>query len=153
MTLLLSLLLGVVSGLRTMTGPMLVSWGACLGWIKLETTPLAFLGYTYTPWVLTLLAIGELIIDKRPSTPSRTVPPQFGARIVSGGLSGAAIGAAHGAMLAGLLAGIVGAVIGTLGGRQMRAQLASSFGKDLPAALLEDAVAVGGGFFILAGLS
>lgn len=153
MTFLLSLLLGVVSGLRAMTAPMLVSWGACLGWIKLESTPLAFLGYAYTPWILTVLAIGELINDKLPNTPSRTVPPQFGARIVTGGLSGAATGAARGAMLTGLVAGIVGAVIGTLGGRQLRAQLAASFGSDRPAALLEDALAVGGGFLLLAVLS
>jgi uncharacterized membrane protein len=129
---------------------MLVSWAACLGWIKLESTGLAFLGYAYTPWILTVLAIGELVNDKLPNTPSRTVPPQFAARILTGGLSGAAVGAAHGVLLAGLAAGIAGSVIGTLGGRRLRRQLAASFGNDRPAALLEDALAVGGGFLLLA---
>jgi uncharacterized membrane protein len=152
-TILLSLLLGVVSGLRALTAPMLVSWAARLGWIKLESTALAFLGYAYTPWILTVLAVSELINDKLPNTPSRTVPPQFAVRIFSGGFSAAAIAAASGGWLAGLLAGIVGAVIGTLGGRQLRAQLAASFGSDRPAALLEDALAVGGGFLLLAVLS
>jgi uncharacterized membrane protein len=152
-TLLLSLLLGVVSGLRTMTAPMLVSWAARFGWVKLEATALAFLGYAFTPWILTALAIGELITDKLPTTPSRTVPVQFGARLFSGALSGAAIGAAGGAMIVGLVAGLVGAVVGTLGGRQLRAQLAASFGNDRPAAVLEDVLAVGGGFLLLAVLS
>ena len=47
-------------------------------------------------------------------------------------------------------AGVVGAVLGTLGGYQARARLAASFGRDLPIALLEDAVAVCGGFAIAA---
>jgi uncharacterized membrane protein len=47
-------------------------------------------------------------------------------------------------------AGVVGAVLGTLGGHRARGGLAGSFGRDLPAALLEDAVAVGGGFALLA---
>jgi len=54
-----------------------------------------------------------------------------------------------GAMLIGLLLGAVGAVIGTFGGATMRAWLAQAFGKDLPAALLEDVIAIGGAILIL----
>jgi uncharacterized membrane protein len=43
----------------------------------------------------------------------------------------------------------VGAVIGTFGGAAARAQLARAFGKDLPAALIEDVVAVVGAYFIV----
>ena len=99
-------------------------------------------------WILTLLALVELVTDQLPSTPSRTVPVQFGARIIMGALSGAAIGSAGGAMIGGLLAGIFGAVIGTLGGRAVRAQLAAAFGGDRPAALIEDVVAIGGALLI-----
>jgi uncharacterized membrane protein len=113
---LLALLIGIVAGLRAMTAPAMVSWAAHLGWLNLSRTWLAFLGNTWAPWILTLLALGELVTDQLPSTPSRTVPLQFGARIVTGGFSGAAIGAASGKMVGGLLAGIVGVVIGTLGG-------------------------------------
>lgn len=134
-----------------MTAPAAVSWAARIGWLNLAPTSLAFLGYAFTPWVLTALALAELVTDQLPSTPSRTVPPQFGARLVSGGLSGAAIGAAHG-LLIGLVAGIVGAVIGTLGGRACRARLASAFGSDRPAAFIEDAVAIAGAFLILVAL-
>jgi uncharacterized membrane protein len=102
-----------------------------------------FFAWRYTPWVLTVLAAGELVTDQLPSTPSRKVPVQFAARIVSGALCGAAIGIGRGAGLAGLALGIAGAVIGTLGGAAARARLAAAFGRDMPAALIEDAVAIG----------
>ncbi len=139
---LLALFIGVVAGLRAMTAPAAVSWAAHLGWLRLDDTWLAFLGYAWTPWILTVLAIVELVTDQLPSTPSRTVPVQFGARIAMGALSGAALGAARGLLLFGAVAGVVGAVIGTLGGRTARARLAAAFGRDPPAALIEDAVAI-----------
>lgn len=148
----LALLIGVVAGLRAMTAPAAVSWAAHLGWLPLQDTPLAFLGFTVTPYIFTVLAIVELITDQLPKTPSRTVPMQFGARIVLGGLSGAAIGAAHGGLLGGLIAGVVGAVIGTLGGAKVRGALARTFGRDLPAALIEDAVAIVGAVLIVMAL-
>jgi len=107
-----------------------------------DRTWLVFLGYVWTPWILTLLALVELVADQLPSTASRTVPVQFGARIVTGAISGAAIGAAAGTLVVGGVAGAVGAVIGTFGGRVARAKLATTFGRDMPAALIEDAVAV-----------
>ena len=150
---LLALLIGIVAGLRTMTAPAAVSWAAYLGWLPLQSTPLAFLGYVAVPYVFTLLAIGELIADQLPKTPSRKVPVQFGARIVSGALCGAAIGAAAGTLAGGLVAGIVGAVIGTLGGAEARARLARAFGRDMPAALIEDAVAIVGAYLIVAAFA
>ncbi|TCU17005.1 DUF4126 domain-containing protein [Rhizobium sullae] len=150
MTFLLAALIGIVAGLRAMTAPAAVAWAAYLGWFDVSQTSLAFMGYRWTPWIFTVLAIGELITDQLPSTPSRKVPMQFGARIVTGGLAGAAIGAAGGSVLVGLVAGAVGAVIGTFGGAAIRAKLAVSFGRDLPAALIEDIVAVGAALLIVA---
>ena len=144
----LALLIGVVAGLRAMTAPALVSWAAHLGWLPLQGTWLAFLGYAWTPWIFTALALGELVSDQLPKTPSRTVPLQFGTRIVMGGLCGAAIGSVPGSWLVGMLAGMAGAVIGTLGGHALRARLAKAFGRDLPAALLEDVVAIGGAWLV-----
>jgi uncharacterized membrane protein len=140
---LLALLIGIVAGLRAMLGPAMVSWAAHCGWLDLSGNWLAFLGNVWARGILTLLALIELVTDQLPSTPSRTVPVQFGARIVTGALSGAAIGASGGVVIGGLLAGIVGAIIGTLGGRSFRARLAASFGSDRPAAFIEDAVAIG----------
>ncbi|PCK84234.1 DUF4126 domain-containing protein [Rhizobium sophoriradicis] len=153
MFLLLALLIGVISGLRTMTAPAAVSWGAALGWLDVSQTPLAFMGYRWTPWIFTLLAIVELVADQLPSTPSRKVPMQFAARIASGALVGATIGAASSLLFGGLIAGVIGAVIGTYGGAAVRARLAASFGRDLPAALIEDAVAVIGAALIVGTLS
>jgi uncharacterized membrane protein len=148
--LILSMLIGVIAGLRTMMAPAAISWAATLGWLNLAPTSLAFFGYRFTPWVLTFLALGELIADQLPSTPSRTVPVQFGARIVSGGLCGAAVGAASGHLIAGAFAGVIGAVIGTLGGRALRGWMATIFRNDRPAAFIEDAIAIAGAWLIMA---
>lgn len=145
---LLALLIGIVAGLRAMTAPALVSWAAHLGWLNLNGTWLAFLGNAWMPWILTLFALGELVTDQLPSTPSRTVPVQFGARVATGAIAGAAVGAGGGALIGGLLAGILGAIIGTLGGRKFRGQLAAVFRNDRPAAFIEDAVAIGGALLI-----
>jgi len=134
-TLLLSVLIGVIAGLRSMTAPAAVSWAARAGWLNLTATGLAFLGSAITPWILTALALGELVADQLPTTPSRKAPVGFGARIVTGAIAGA-----------------VGAVIGTLGGHALRARLAAGFGRDRPAALIEDAVAIGGALLILTAL-
>src|SRR5271170_8422199 len=142
MLLVLAFLIGVVAGLRAMTAPAAVSWAAHLGLLPLQGTPLAWLGYAFTPYIFTVLALGELFNDKLPKTPSRTVPPQFIARVISGSLVGAAIGAAGQSLILGLVAGAVGAVVGTLGGAALRSKLAGLFGKDLAAALLEDATAI-----------
>src|SRR4029450_2677107 len=151
--LLLSVSIGIIAGLRAMTSPAAVSWAARLGSLNVAPTGLAFLGYAFTPWIFTALALGELVTDQLPSTPSRTVPIQFGTRILMGALSGAAIGAGSGALTMGLIAGIPGAVIGPLGGRAVRSRLASAFGKDRPAAFIEDAIAIGGAYLIMVAMS
>ncbi len=78
----LALLAGIVAGSRVFTGVAAVSWAARLGALNLDGSWLAFMGYSWTPWIFTLLAIVELVTDQLPSTPSRKVPMQFGARIV-----------------------------------------------------------------------
>jgi uncharacterized membrane protein len=139
---LLCLSIGIVAGLRAMTAPAAVSWAAYLGWLKLDGSILAFMGYAWTPWIITVLAVAELVTDQLPSTPSRTVPVQFGTRMLSGALTGAALGIVAGTLVIGAVLGAAGAVIGTLGGRAARAALARRFGNDRPAALLEDVVAI-----------
>lgn len=142
MIFLLAILIGVVAGLRAMMAPAVVSWAAARGGLDLSGHWLAFLGYRWTPWVLTAAAAAELVTDQLPGTPSRKVPPQFGARLVMGGISGAAIAAPSGNWTVGLALGAVGAVIGTLGGSAFRAKLAAAFGSDRPAAIIEDVIAI-----------
>jgi uncharacterized membrane protein len=138
----LAFLIGIVAGLRALTPLAAVSWAAKTGGLHLEGTPLAFLGYAYSPYIFTVLALAELVSDKLPKTPSRKTPPQFITRVVTGALSGAAIGAGSHSLFVGLIAGVVGAVVGTLGGAAARTKLADAFGKDLPAALAEDVVTI-----------
>jgi len=145
----LPLLIGVIAGLRAMTAPAAISLAARAGRLDLATTRLAFLGYAYTPWIFTVLALVELVTDQLPTTPSRTVPIQFGTRILMGGLTGGAIAASGGALATGAIAGMVGAVIGTLGGRAFRGRLAAALGSDRPAAVIEDLIALGGAFLIV----
>jgi len=147
----LALLIGVVAGLRAMTAPAAVSWAAYLGWINLDGSWLSFLSYWLAPLLLTLLAIAELITDQLPSTPSRKVPMQFGARIFMGAVCGAALGFAGGNWIIGLVLGAIGAVLGTLGGYEARKNLViATGGKDLPIALIEDGIAIAMALWIVA---
>ena len=148
---LLGLLMGVVAGLRAMIPAAAVSWAAYLGLLKLDGTWLSFLGSIWAVIIFTVLAIAELVTDQLPSTPSRTVPQQFGARVVIGAIAGIAI-AGPANWLLGALAGIVGAAFGTYGGAELRGRLAAQFGRDQPAAFIEDAIAIVGAALIVLAL-
>src|SRR3984885_13322171 len=138
----LAFLAGIVAGSPTFTALAPGSWAAASGRLNLDDSWLAFMGYAWPPWIFTLLALVEMVTDQLPSTPSRKVPMQFGARIVSGALLGATIGVAAGSWVGGLIAGVIGAVIGTLGGAEVRGSMAKAFGRDTPAAFIEDAGAI-----------
>ncbi|CDN49503.1 DUF4126 family protein [Neorhizobium galegae] len=152
MVYLLALLIGVVAGLRAMTAPAAIAWAAYLGWLNLSGSWLSFMGTIWAVGIFTILAVVELVTDQLPSTPSRKVPQQFGARLIMGALTGAAIGTPYSGWIVGLIAGIIGAAIGTYGGAAVRGKLAASFGKDPPAAFIEDAVAIIGAYLIIASL-
>ena len=149
---LLALGIGFVAGLRAMTAPAAIAWAAYLGWLPLAGTPLAFMGSIWAVGIFSLLALFELVSDQLPSTPSRKVPLQFGTRLLMGALAGAAIGAAAGLLLAGMACGALGAVLGTYLGAAVRQALARAFGRDLPAALIEDAIAIAGAYLIVHGI-
>lgn len=151
LVLLLALLMGVVAGLRAFTAPAAVAWAAALDWINLDGTWVQWLGHPVTVTVLTILALVELVTDQLPKTPSRKTAVQFITRLITGAFAGAVIGTAWGYTISSLGAGIVGAVLGTLGGYEFRQRVvAATGGRDLPIALVEDAVAVLGGFAIAA---
>ncbi|HXM17850.1 MAG TPA: DUF4126 family protein [Candidatus Tumulicola sp.] len=147
----LAFALGIVAGQRSLMAPTVVSWAARLGWLNLQHSWLAFLGYALTPYIFSAFAILELIMDKLPKTPSRKTPPVFAARIVLGAFSGAALCmAARHSAAAGALLGGLGAVAGTLGGYEARTQLVKGLGApDFAVALVEDIVAIGGGLFVV----
>lgn len=148
----LSFLIGVIAGLRAMTAPAAASWAVHSGVLDLGGSWLAFMGSRFTPWIFSILAAAELFTDQLPQTPSRTVPVQFGTRVLTGALAGATIGTGAGSWLAGGVLGAIGATVGTLGGAKARAQLAAKFGNDRPAALIEDAIAIVGAVLIVVAL-
>jgi uncharacterized membrane protein len=150
----LAFLLGATAGPRTSAPITAVTWAARLGWIDLKGSRLAFLASPWAVAVTTPMAMSELVLDKLPSTPSRTQPAALAARAASGALAGAALGA--GRPVAGLaaVAGAVGAGAATLLGHALRLKLAKAAGRDWPVAVTEDALAGGGALLVaLASLS
>jgi uncharacterized membrane protein len=149
--LLLAFLIGVVAGLRSLTAPAVVAWAAHRNWLNLHNTYLSFMASTAAVVGFILLAVIELVTDQLPNTPSRTKPPGLIARIVLGGLSGAAVAAAGAqSMVAGGILGAAGGVAGAFGGYQVRTRLVRALKvPDFVIACLEDAIAIGGGLFIV----
>ena len=149
LVLLLALLIGVIAGLRALTAPAVVAWGAFLGWIDVEGKWSEWVANPITVTVLTIFLVVELVTDQLPKTPSRRTPPQFITRLLMGAFAGAVIGSAFFHTFSATGAGIIGAVLGTLGGAEARQRLtAANGGKDRPVAIGEDIVAVGGGFLV-----
>jgi uncharacterized membrane protein len=149
LVLLLALLIGVIAGLRALTAPAVVAWGAFLGWIDVEGKWSEWVANPITVTVLTIFLVVELVTDQLPKTPSRKTPPQFTTRLIMGAFAGAVIGSAFFHTFTAIGAGIIGAVLGTLGGAEARQRLtAANGGKDRPVAIGEDIIAVGGGFLV-----
>jgi len=138
---LLALLIGIFTGLRSLSPTAAVAWAARLGWLKL-LAPLAWLGSLPSLILFTLLAIGELVADKLPKTPSRTAPPGLIGRIVLGAVSGAAVymAGAQQSWALGCVVGVAGAMVGTYGGYQVRTRLV----KTVRTPVFEDLVAIFG---------
>jgi uncharacterized membrane protein len=148
----LALILGIASGLRSMTPPAVVAWAAHFGWLRLGDTPLAFLESAPARYIFLVAMLAELVSDKLSFTPARTGAGPFTARIVSGAFSGAAVAVGFGgSLVVGAAAGGLGAVAGTLGGYRARTGLVRALGvADFPVALLEDLVAVGTALLVVA---
>ena len=93
----------------------------------------------------------KLVADKLPFVPNRTSPLPMVFRILSGAICGAALCiAANRLILAGALLGGLGAANGAFGGFHVRRLLVKHFKiADLVIALVEDALAIGLGLFIV----
>jgi uncharacterized membrane protein len=146
--------IGIVAGLRAMTAPAVACWAAHLHWIDPHGSPLAFTGTTIALVIFTLAAIAEIVNDKLPKTGPRTALPSVVIRMVMGGLAAATLTVgAGGSIWIGALLGVVGALAGTFGGYQIRTKAVQALhSPDFVIALLEDAVAVCGGFFLASRL-
>jgi uncharacterized membrane protein len=146
---LLAVGIGIVAGLRSLTAPAVMTWGAHLGWLNLHGSPFAFMGSTPAVAIFSLLAIVELIADKLPTIPKRTAPASLLARIITGGLCGACLCAAAGkSLFAGTLIGGIGGFVGAFLGYGIRRRLDLHI-KDVVVAVCEDVIAVGLAVFLV----
>jgi uncharacterized membrane protein len=137
-------LLGVVTGMRTMTAMAVLCWFAHAGYLPLDGTWAFWAAKLVTAVVFTVLAIGEYIGDKLPKTPNRTAPGPLLARVIFGGLVAAIVAAGiEGSGVEAVILGVGGALIGAFGGFLIRREFVLRLGcKDWPVALVEDASAI-----------
>lgn len=149
--LLFAFLIGVVAGLRALTAPAVTAWAAHLGWLNVTASPLKFMASIITVSIFTLLACVELVTDQLASTPARTKAAGLIPRILLGGLCGAVVTSAGGQSLAlGACLGAVGGIVGAFTGYEVRTRLVKTLSApDFVIAVLEDAVAIGGGLLLL----
>jgi uncharacterized membrane protein len=146
----LALGIGAVAGLRALTAPAVLAWGVKLRWIRLRNSPLAAILSAKASKRITDLAMSELIADKLPFTPSRLKAGPLASRIVSGAVCGATIyGVAEKPLAEGAVLGGVGAIAGAYAGYYTRRRLSGDM-PNLGIAILEDALAIGGGIVIIA---
>jgi uncharacterized membrane protein len=127
-------LLGLATGARSMT-PL-----AALA--RSENPGLDALGGPWGRRLTAVAALGELVADKLPGTPSRLLPLPFAGRLVTGALAGYALarGRRTPAVLPVLIA-VAGAAAGSYAGAAWRAS-AARHSLAVPAALAEDGAAV-----------
>ena len=148
--LLLALLIGILSGLRTFTATAATAWSKHLGWLALPRY-FAWIGTLPAVATLTVLALVELVYDKLPNIPPRTAPRGLTARIVTGTLTGACIAAAGAQRTAvGAALGAIGAIAGAFGGYQVRKRLVKATGApDFVIGVMEDLVTIGGSLWVV----
>jgi uncharacterized membrane protein len=135
-------LIGVSTGMRTMTATAVLCWFAYLQLLP-QHGPLFWTGMLVSVIVFTVLALGEYVGDTLPTTPNRTAAGPLAARILFGALAGAM--AARGTLepyAGGVIFGVLGALIGAYGGIRVRLYLAKLVGHDRPVALGESLVAL-----------
>ncbi len=133
--------LGAISGLRSLSGPALVSHAASRGDLDLDGTVFAILGSPRIFKALVLMELGELVGDKLPSTPSRTSLPPLLGRAASGALVGAAVFVSEGHRASiGAALGSTAAMAAGFAGERLRALTVEKTGLPDPVvAFAEDA--------------
>src|SRR3954454_14346941 len=90
----LAVVIGLIAGLRALTAPAVVAWGAFLGWIDVDGKWSQWVAHPITVTVLTIFLLVELVTDQLPKTPNRKTAPQFAPRLIIGAFAGAVIGSA-----------------------------------------------------------
>ena len=137
-------LLGLTTGLRSMTPMAVLCWFAWCGYLPTDGTWAQWTIRLPVAIVFTILALAEIVADKLPRTPDRTAPGPLLVRLVLGGLVGSiAATAMDGAGVEGVLLGVVGALLGAFAGFMIRRELVEQIGfTDWHVAVVEDVIAI-----------
>lgn len=144
--------LGGVSGMRALLGPTMLALGARRGAVKTgRRGPWALFARPATGVLFGLAEVGELIMDKLPSTPSRLAPQGLVPRLLLGAIVGATVvHGARGRALGGALIGAAAAAVTAFVGNRGRAAAARATSVPDPVwAIVEDGLAVGLGISAL----
>jgi uncharacterized membrane protein len=141
-----SALLGVLSGARSMTPLAVLALNRDRGSLDGAWKDWPVLRSPAGRVVIILAAVGELVGDKLPMTPSRTKPLPLLGRIATGAIAGAAMGTVGGSdgWRRGALLGAAGGVVGSFAGAAYRSGGAAIGVPDLVLALAEDAATIAG---------
>jgi uncharacterized membrane protein len=137
-------LLGLTTGLRSMTPMAVICWFAYLGYLPVDGTWAWWTARLWAAVIITVLAVAELVVDKLPRCPNRTSPGPLLWRLILGGMAGSiAATAMAGPGVEGVLLGILGALLGAFAGFMIRRDLVERFGcSDWPIAVAEDLFAI-----------
>jgi uncharacterized membrane protein len=144
-------MLGMATGLRSMTPMAVLCWFAYLGYLPVHETWAAWTAHLAAAVLFTVFALGELVADKLPRVPKRTSAGPLLVRISLGALAGAiAATAMHGPGLEGVLLGGLGALLGAFAGFMVRREVVAKLAcADWPIALVEDLCTILAALFAL----
>jgi uncharacterized membrane protein len=143
-----------LAGMRSMSAPAFLShYLSRQPGSGLSGSALRFMQKPLTASLFKVVAAGEIVADKLPSTPDRTAPPVLLGRLLSGALVGAAwYKSRHGSAIGGGILGGLVAVGATFVSYALRMGISKQ--TDAPVALVgvgEDALVLAGGTALLRG--
>jgi uncharacterized membrane protein len=146
--------IGAAAGIRSMSGPNVISQLSEAGLMPAEGSPMAWLQNPAVHKAINVLAGGEMLADKLPFLPARTDVGPMAARAITGGLSGAAVCAAvRRPWWIGALIGAAAAIGASFGATKLRKWITED--QHVPnsvAGLIEDAVVVGSTYLVMSSL-
>ncbi len=137
-------LVGVISGMRSMTGLATISSYLNQGASEELGAPWQRLGSPQAAAVTKVAALGEMVADKTPGIPARIKPGPLVGRALIGAVGGGTFAQSQGEpALTGAALGALGAIASTFGFYYLRQQIDSRLHvPDFVVALAEDGVAV-----------
>ena len=147
-----SITIGIIAGMRSALAPALASYIASNQKNnERKDVTLKFLRSKKATAVLTIMAAGELIVDKLPATGNRIEPAGITARFVSGGASAALLSKGNNkVIIVSALIGSVAAIASAYGCYYLRKNLGKNTSiPDFVLGAIEDSLAIGAGIALI----